>query len=80
MDRYKNIPTAEEFNRKMDECVEYQKLNKLKEHLQWFRGKVFYIDITDLEKHIYKRIEEIPEESINFNHEVHGDRSINDGI
>ena len=62
MDRYKNIPTAEEFNRKMDECVEYQKLNKLKEHLQWFRGKVGDIDITNLEKHIDKRIEEIPKE------------------
>ena len=70
---HKNIPTAEEFNRKMGECVEYEKLNKLKEHLKWFRGKVGAIDLTDLEKHIDKRIEEIPEESINFDGEVYGE-------
>ena len=73
MGRYKNMPTAQEFNKKMGECVEYKKLNKLKEYLQWFRGKVGDMDITDLENHIDERIKEIPEESIHFNREVHGD-------
>ena len=77
MPRYKNIPTAEEFNRKMSECVEYQKLTKLKEHLQWFRGKVGNVDITDLEKQIDKRINDISEESIHFNREVHGQTTNN---
>ena len=30
MDRYKNMPTPQEFNRKMHECVEHKKLTKLK--------------------------------------------------
>ena len=30
-------------------------------------------DIRDLENHIDERIKEIPEESIHFNREVHGD-------
>ena len=68
----KTSPTTKEFNRKMHECVEYKKLNKLKEQLNWFNGKVGNIDITKLEKYIDDRIKEIPKESINFNREVHG--------
>ena len=40
MDRYKNIPPADEFNKKMHQCVEYKKLKKLKEQLNWFNGKI----------------------------------------
>ena len=75
MKRYKNIPTSEEFNRKVHECVEYKKLLKLKEELKWFKGKVGNMDITKLNKVIDKRIDEIPEESINFDEEVHGERT-----
>ena len=75
MSRYKNMPTVEEFNRKMHECIEFQKLNKLKEHLEWFRGEVAGIDINKLSNAIDKRIEEIPDESIGFDKEVHGDRT-----
>ena len=72
MDRYKNIPPADEFNKKMHQCVEYKKLKKLKEQLNWFNGKIGNMDITKLEKHIDDRIQKIPKESINFNGEVHG--------
>ena len=34
MGRYKNVPTAEEFNRKMHECVKYKKLIDQKESNQ----------------------------------------------
>ena len=66
------VPTAEEFNRKMHECVEYQKLKKLKEHLKWFKGKVASFNVDKLNDVIDKRINDIPTESINFHTEVHG--------
>tara|TARA_R100001443_G_C3342032_1_gene174718 strand:+ start:1124 stop:1354 length:231 start_codon:yes stop_codon:yes gene_type:complete len=66
------VPSAEEFNRKMHECVEYQKLKKLKEHLKWFKGKVAGMNIDKLNKVIDKRINDIPKESIGFDTEVHG--------
>ena len=73
--RYKNMPTAEEFNRKMHECVEYQKLDKLKEHLRetmsWF-GDILGKESKILYDKVCKRMKEIPKESINFNNEVHG--------
>ena len=69
------IPTAEEFNKKMHECIEYQKLNKLKEHLKWFKGNVAGMDINKLNSIIDKRIDDIPKESINFDIEVHGQTS-----
>ena len=74
----KSIPTPEEFNRKMHECVEYEKLNNLKQNLKWFNGKVGDMDITELINVINKRIEEIPEESINFDIEVHGQTTNNE--
>ena len=68
--------TAEEFNRKMHECVKYQKLDKLKEHLRetmsWF-GVELGKEIKILYDRVCKRMEEIPEESINFHTEVHGE-------
>ena len=66
------IPTAEEFNKKMSECIEYKKLNQLQEHLKWFNGQVAGISITRLQNKIKSRMEEIPEESIGFDTEVHG--------
>ena len=68
-----NMPTVEEFNRKMSESVEYKKLVYLKEYLNWFRGKIIDYDLTELEKVIDKRIKDIPKESINFTNEVHGE-------
>ena len=76
-DRDKNIPTVEEFNRKMHEYVEYEKLNKLKEHLKetinWFGNNIGGVDIGKLYGAVCSRMKEIPEESINFNIEVHGE-------
>ena len=66
------IPTAEEFNRKMSECIEYKKLHKLQEHLKWFNGEIDGMSITRLQNKIKSRMEEIPEESIGFDTEVHG--------
>ena len=74
----KSIPTPEEFNRKMHECVEYEKLNNVKQNLKWFNGKVGDMDITELINVINKRIEEIPEESINFDIEVNGQTTNNE--
>ena len=72
-----NIPTAEEFNRKMHECVEYQKLYKLKEHLKetinWFGNDMNGIDVGKLYEVVCNRIKEIPDESISFNKETHGE-------
>ena len=62
----------------MHECVEYEKLNNLKQNLKWFNGKVGDMDITELINVINKRIEEIPEESINFDIEVHGQTTNNE--
>ena len=69
-----NTPSAEEFNRKMGESVEYKKLVDLKEYLNWFRGKIIDFDLTELETVIDNRIKDIPKESINFTNEVHGER------
>ena len=66
------IPTADEFNKKMHECIEYKKLVKLKDDLKWFKGKVAGKDVTQLLDSINKRIGEIPKESRNFDTEVHG--------
>ena len=71
-----NIPTAEEFNRMMSECVEYKKLIKLKEDLKWFKGKIGDMNIKKLLEIIDKRIKEIPKESKSFNTQVHGQTSI----
>ena len=70
-----NIPTVEEFNRKMGESVEYEKLVKLKKYLNWFRGKIIDFDLTELETVIDNRIKDIPKTSINFIYEVHGERT-----
>ena len=72
MGKYKNIPTAEEFNRKMYECVEYRKLIDLQEHLKWLKDDIDGLSIIPLKHKIKQRIKEIPEESINFDGEVHG--------
>ena len=66
------IPTAEEFNRKMHECVEYKKLIKLQEHLEWFKDDIDGLSIIPLKHKIKQRINEIPKESIGFDREVHG--------
>ena len=67
---------VEEFNRKMHECVEYQKLDKLKEHLRetmsWF-GDGLGRETKILYDRVCQRMEEIPEESINFHYEIHGE-------
>ena len=69
--------TVEEFNRKMHECVEYDKLNKLKEHLKetinWFGNDINGAEIGKLYGAVCARMKEIPEESINFHNEVHGE-------
>ena len=75
MGRYKNMLTAEKFNRKIDECIEYQKLTILKDSLKWFNGRVGDMDVTILEKHVYDKLKEIPKESLDFDKEVHGDRT-----
>lgn len=72
MARYKNIPTPEEFNRKMSECIEYKKLIKLKEDLKWFKDDIGGLSIIPLKHKIQQKINEISEESINFDREVHG--------
>ena len=69
------VPSADEFNRKMHECIEYKKLVKLKDDLKWFNGKVAGMDVTKLINNIDKRIGEIPKESRNFDTEVHGQTS-----
>tara|TARA_B100000287_G_C20665294_1_gene791545 strand:+ start:2382 stop:2654 length:273 start_codon:yes stop_codon:yes gene_type:complete len=66
------IPTAEEFNHLMDECIEYKKLDKLQNHLKWFKGKVAGVDINKLNNAIEKRINEIPEVSRIFDVLPHG--------
>ena len=66
------IPSADEFNKKMHECIEYKKLVKLKDDLKWFNGKVAGMNVTELINVIDKRIGEIPKESRNFDTEVHG--------
>ena len=68
-----DIPTVEEFNRKLGECVEYKKLLILKENLNWFGDKIGDVDIIELCNVINNRIKNIPEKSINFDHEVHGE-------
>ena len=68
-----DIPTVEEFNRKLGECVEYKKLLTLKENLNWFGDKIGDVDIIELCNVIDNRIKNIPVESINFDHEVHGE-------
>ena len=78
MGRYKNMPTPQEFNRKMHECVEHKKLTKLKEHINetinWF-GNSLGNDVKRLYDRVCNRMKEIPKESIDFDHEVHGDRT-----
>ena len=69
------VPSADEFNRKMHECIEYKKLVKLKDDLKWFNGKVAGMDVTKLLDSIKKRIGEIPKESRDFDSEVHGQTS-----
>ena len=69
------IPTADEFNKKMHECIEYKKLIKLKDDLEWFKGKVAGQDVTELINVIDKRIGEIPKESRSFDSVVHGQTS-----
>ena len=68
-----NVPTAEEFNKKMSECVEYKKLLILKENLSWFGDKIGDVDIVKLYNVIDDRIKNMPKKSINFDHEVHGE-------
>ena len=70
------IRTADEFNRMMNECVEYKKLIKLKEDLKWFKNKIGNMNIKKLLKVIDKRIDEIPNESKSFNTQVHGQTNI----
>ena len=78
MSRYGDMPTVEEFNRKMGECVEYKKLVELKEHLNetmnWFGDKLGK-DVKRLYERVCNRMEEIPKESIKFHHEVHGEKT-----
>ena len=69
------VPSADEFNKKMHDCIEYKKLIKLKDDLKWFRGKVAGMDVTELIYVIDKRIGEIPVESRSFDSEVHGQTS-----
>tara|TARA_Y100000310_G_C20319557_1_gene640080 strand:- start:256 stop:486 length:231 start_codon:yes stop_codon:yes gene_type:complete len=68
-----NVPTSEEFNRKMSECVEYKKLTELKKQLDWFDPDVCGISIIPLYNKILQRLKEIPKESRDFDHEVHGE-------
>ena len=71
------MPTVEEFNRKMHECVEYKKLSKLKEHLKetinWFGNTIDGVEVGKLYGAVCSRMKKIPEESINFDTEVHGE-------
>ena len=69
------VPSADEFNKKMHECIEYKKLIKLKDDLEWFKGKVAGQDVTELINVIDKRIGEIPKESRSFDSVVHGQTS-----
>ena len=55
----KNIPTAEEFNRKMHECIEYKKLIKLRKDLKWFKEEFYGMNREELLRVINKRINEI---------------------
>jgi len=66
------IPTAEEFNRKMSECIEYKKLIKLQDQLKWFGDDIDGLSIISLKHKIQQRIKDIPEESKNFDTQVHG--------
>tara|TARA_R100000008_G_C3439791_1_gene93799 strand:+ start:23 stop:274 length:252 start_codon:yes stop_codon:yes gene_type:complete len=70
------IPTAKEFNRKMHECVKYQKLVKLEKHLSetidWFSHQELGKGMFELYDRVLLLIKEIPKESRNFDIEVHG--------
>jgi hypothetical protein len=66
------IPTAEEFNRKMSECVEYKKLIKLQDQLEWFGDDIGGLSIISLKHKIQQQIKDIPEESRIFDTQVHG--------
>ena len=58
------------------DLIKHQKLIKLKEHLRetmsWF-GDGLGKEIEILYDRVCQRMKEIPEESINFHHEVHGE-------
>ena len=70
----KNI-TAEEFNRKMHECIKYKKLIELQNQLDWFGDHIGGKSIITLKHKIQQQIKEIPEDSIGFATEVHGQSS-----
>ena len=65
-------PTAEEFNRKMSECIEYKKLIKLQDYLKWFGDDIDGLSIISLKHKIQQRIKDIPKESQTFDTQVHG--------
>ena len=66
------IPSADEFNKKMSECVEYKKLIKLQEDLKWFGDDIDGLSIISLKHKIQQRIKDIPKESRSFDTVVHG--------
>jgi len=70
----KNI-TAEEFNRRMHECIKYKKLIELQKQLEWFGDDIDGLSIISLQHKIKQLIKEIPEDSIGFATEVHGQSS-----
>ena len=78
----KSIPTPEEFNRKMHECIKYKKLVKLEKHLSetidWFPHYELGKGMFKLYDRVLLLMKEIPEESRNFDIEVHGQTTNNE--
>ena len=66
------IPTAEEFNKHMGECIEYKQLLKLQKDLEWFGDEIHGLSIIPLKNKIKHRINEIPEVSRVFDSLTHG--------
>ena len=69
-------PTAKEFNRLIDEHVEYKKLLELKKDLKWFGTSIGGIDITTLQAYIDSKLKDVPESVKIFNTLSHGQNKI----
>jgi len=71
-----DIPSVDEFNRKMHECIKYKKLIDLEKHLSetinWFPHHQLGDGIFELYDRVKLLMKDIPEESKTFDQESHG--------
>jgi len=66
------IPTADEFNHHMAECIEHKQLLNLQKQLEWFGDDIYGLSIIPIKNKIKHRINEIPEVSKVFDSLTHG--------